>query len=147
MNNFGLIFAGIACGMFLLGCGKERTPDVVSAVAPSLKEIRVGDTSQVGPQYADLPVVVTIGMHQAMRGSKLEGRLIELRTGQVAASANAGPSDTAAPEQKLIFRRATPWTPGRYLVELTLDGRMIGQQDVDVVLRPSQDAPSTSPTL
>lgn len=141
MNKFVGMFGGIACGVLLLGCTKEPVQNPGATALPSLREIRLGENAQVGPQYADQPVVATLGLRPPMRDSKLEGRLIELKTGQVAASANIDLSDSSALEQKLVFRRAAPWMPGRYLIEMTLDGRMIAQQDVDVIVRPATALP------
>lgn len=146
MNRYWTLLAGSSCIIALLsGCGEGDKPAPVGLAASPLKEVRIDQAAQGGPHYTDQPVVMTLSLQSPLRKSALAGRLLELRSGQVAATAGVELSVGSAPQQSLVFSSSTPWGAGRYLIELTLDGRMIAQRDLDIVARSPHDPAAVSP--
>jgi hypothetical protein len=145
MNRFWTVLAGSSGIIALLsGCGEGDKPASVGPVASPLKEVRIDQATQGEPHYTDQPVVATLSLQPPLRKSTLAGRLLELRSGQVAATADVELSERSASQQSLTFRSSAPWGAGRYLIELTLDGRMIAQRDLDIVARSPRDPTGVS---
>jgi hypothetical protein len=133
------------------GCQQNAAPAAaVPAVPFGFKEIRIGATADVGAQVHPQilttgdPVVVTMITKGQPKDVELAARFIALGTGQEV-------------DQKLQLSAATPSpivmrfdpspkrTPGRYLLELKLDGKLAEHRNVDIA--PGSTPPSAaSPT-
>lgn len=138
-----LVGAAASVALVVLAACSEterKAADAPIATAPSLRELSLGDPSQLGPQYADRPVIANVLLERPTPGSRLTGRLLELRSGRTVASASIELGKEPAAEYPLELRASMDWVPGRYLVELDLDGKMIGQRDIDIVERPKNGA-------
>lgn len=133
---------GAAIVVALLGCQRKTEPaatEAGAAVEPvAVSEIRVGASADAPrPQSPDQPIIVHLklkGGAQAMNApTKLEARLIELKSGAAAGFLVKQFSGVVPPETEFSFESAKPWAEGRYAVEIKLDGNLIGQRDIDVI--------------
>lgn len=140
-----LYFFICASGMAaLIGACSDTAGPATSTSAPApLRELRV-DAAEAGPHYADQPIKAALTLRPPLRKGRLDGRMLELRSGAVAATVAMDLDERSPPQQSLLFRPSGAWAPGRYLIELTLDGQMIGQRDVDIVARPEDAAPPSA---
>jgi hypothetical protein len=120
------------------GCQQNAAPSVAAPATPfGFKEIRIGATADVGaqahPQFLTVrdPVIVTMITKGQPKDVALAARFIALGTGQEV-------------DQKLQLSPATPSpivmrfdpspkrTPGRYLLELKLGGKLAEHRNVDI---------------
>lgn len=123
--------------MMVAACGKDvATPAQTGAGAPMIREIHVGSgegggaAQQLGPRSPVLVQVHGAGGDQTQLAA-VEAKLIELKTGAVVGTATGslhGGGDVLA----LKVPHDADLAPGRYLVEIRLDGRLAGSRDVDV---------------
>lgn len=130
----------------LLGLGAcqrqapERNPAEV-AEPLHIVEVRIGamrDGRPV-PQTSDAPILVNVALRGTAQGQVLKARLLDLRDGrQVGLVERAMTRSDQV--QSLRFDNAAGWPPGRYMLEVTLDGKLASQQDVDV-MGPANSAP------
>ncbi|MFQ6310355.1 hypothetical protein [Lysobacter capsici] len=132
---------GAAIVVALLGCQQKTEPATAAGAAAepvAVSEIRVGASADAPrPQSPDQPIVVHLklkGGDRAMNApTKLEARLIELRSGAAAGFLVKQFSGVVPPETEFSFESAKSWAEGRYAVEIKLDGKLIGQRDIDVI--------------
>ncbi|MDV0439770.1 hypothetical protein [Xanthomonas sacchari] len=129
-----------------LGACQRQAPERNSGeVAEPLHvvEVRIGamrDGRPV-PQTSDAPILATVALRGTAQGHVLKARLLDLRDGrQVGLVERAMTRSDQV--QSLRFDNAAGWQPGRYMLEVTLDGKLASQQDVDV-MEPAKGAPRT----
>lgn len=120
-------------------CGKEVPPSVqAKASALVIKEIRVGPAAE-GGSASSQPLTPRTPIAVEVRGSggepsqlaAVEVKLIELKTGAIAGTAN-GKLSGGGSMLALQIPGDSDLAPGRYLVEVELDGLLAGSRDVDV---------------
>jgi len=135
--------------MFLLaGCQQQHSAAPTTAKVEPIKveQMLLGPEAAGGaltPPTTDKPLAVSISTSGTARDAQLLARLIRLSDGQTVAQASkkvtfSGPGVTA-----LEFSAPTGWNAGRHLVEVTIDGRLGAQRDVDFVT-PEQVAPAAA---
>ncbi|MEL4891646.1 hypothetical protein PQU63_04070 [Xanthomonas protegens] len=132
--------------MLSLGACQRQAPEQNPATAAQplhVVEVRIG-TMRDGrpvPQTSDAPIPVNVALRGAAQGQILKARLLDLRNGrQVGLVERAMTRSDQV--QSLRFDNAAGWPPGRYMLEVTLDGKLASQQDVDV-MDPVSSAPRT----
>ncbi|MDR6672915.1 hypothetical protein [Xanthomonas sp. 1678] len=130
------VVAILLAGALSAACQKkEPESKSASTVSPlSVVEVRLG-TAENGmpkPQTADAPILADVKLQGAARGQVLRAKLLDLRDGQQVGVAERS-IDESAHVQSFRFENAQGWKPGRYMLEVTLDGKLASQQDVDVV--------------
>jgi len=86
------------------------------------------------------PIQISIKTRGDAKTAALVAKLISLKDGSVVATVErtlevSGPATT-----QLIFKQDKPLEAGRYLIEITVDGRLVGQRDMDVEPTPEDDA-------
>ena len=140
------------------GCNKNAgnpQSEAVSAAPSPLQASAIvlgpGAQSDTGmnappPQPQDLakPIPVRIDLTGTRKaGARLHAKLIRLDDSRVVAEQTVAlASDSAAPI-RFEFSTQGPWQPGRYLFELTHEGKLLGQRDMDLAAMP-QSAPAPS---
>jgi hypothetical protein len=120
------------------GCQRNAAPAAaVPAVPFGFKEIRIGATADVGaqahPQFLTVrdPVIVTMITKGQPKDVELAARLIALGTAQeVDQKLQLSPA-TSSPIV-MRFDPSPKRTPGRYLLELKLDGKLAEHRNVDI---------------
>lgn len=132
--------------MLSLGACQRQAPEQNQATAAQplrVVEVRIGamrDGRPV-PQTSDAPILANVALRGAAQGEVLKARLLDLRDGrQVGLVEHAMTRSDQI--QSLRFDNAAGWPPGRYMLEVTLDGKLASQQDVDV-MEPVSSAPRT----
>lgn len=137
MDRFGYVVGAVVLAAALCGC----KPDAPSARVAPEPEFRVAEVRVVtgaekagpaGPQSADKPVVVRIRTAGRSNGQTLQARLVELSTGVEMGLLSQGPKPGEAATALSFTPPSGGWTPGRYLLEITLDGKLVSQQDIDI---------------
>lgn len=155
IRTLSLLASSIALCMSLAACEQQSTNQTTTASAtvrtPStpfkIENILIGKAVEVGqtppkPQTPDDPIEVSVASVGTIQGAALMAKLIALKNGEQAAISTQslttdGPTTTA-----IVFKPDPVWEAGRYLVEVTVDGKLAGQRDVDVFEMPSEE---TSP--
>ncbi len=149
----------LAACCIAVGCtqnsGESRSPATASAAPSPLQASAIvlgpgaqGDTGMNAPppQPQDLtkPIPVRIDLTGTRKaGARLHAKLIRLDDSRVVAEQTVAlASDSAAPI-RFEFSTQGPWQPGRYLFELTHEGKLLGQRDMDLAAMP-QSAPAPS---
>jgi len=133
---------GVAVAAILLACvlsvacqKKEPEQKSASPVSPlSVVEVRLGaaENGMLKPQTADAPILASVKLQGAARGQMLRAKLLDLRDGQQVGVDERSITQSAQ-VQSFRFENAQGWKPGRYMLEVTLDGKLASQQDVDVM--------------
>lgn len=133
---------GVVVAAILLMCSlsvacQKKQPEEKSAspVSPlSVVEVRLGtaENGMLKPQTADAPILASIKLQGAARGQVLRAKLLDLRDGQQV-GVDERPIAQSEQVQSFRFENAQGWKPGRYMLEVTLDGKLASQQDVDVM--------------
>lgn len=103
-----------------------------------IQEVKVGaaDAGSVEPKQAlmqNKPIRVEIRSvpSNSPKMARVDVKLIELKTGLVAGTATSqlsGSGESAAVELK----SSNEWLPGRYLIEVRIDGKLSASRDIDV---------------
>lgn len=123
--------------------GASQAPP--SAEAPlSITEVRfigLGDSADGyrNPQYADRPVRVQIRSKGQGKGEVLHAKLIELANGTpvgLREHAWRAHDETAVME---FESESGMLTPGRYLLELTMQGKLVSHHNIDVFPSEQED--------
>lgn len=139
----------MVCWMLLpallsLGACQRHAQEQTSATAAEplhVVEVRIGamrDGRPV-PQTSDAPILASITLRGTAHGQVLKARLLDLRDGRQAGLVERAMTRSDQ-VQSLRFDNAAGWPPGRYMLEVTLDGKLASQQDVDV-MGPANSAP------
>lgn len=128
------------------------TPKPV-VVAPASQPLTVQDV-QIGanpieaqPLTTDKPIQISISIKgSVLKASQLKAKLFNLRQGQVVGEQMRRIGDMSAPS-KIDFNFENPkgWEPGRYLLELTLDGKLLKHQELDVFQPQDETSKPTTP--
>ena len=109
----------------------------------TIDEIRIGPSSDpskmLQQQTSDAPIVVAIKAHGASPGANFQVSLFNLKNGAKAGDLVRHVTTRKPTTTIFRFDNASGWTSGRYLVEVRLDGKLVGQRDVDVpeMVKPS----------
>lgn len=85
-----------------------------------------------GSDRLRFPILVKVETAGATPGVDLAVKLVELSNGEEAAVASHYLKADTTAVTALTLKRSLPWRPGRYLVETTMDGALVGQQDIDL---------------
>lgn len=126
------VFVLLGVVFVLTGCGKQ--PNQAQAPVPGVSEVQLDwqDIKTQGLQYADRPVAMTLDLVGTTQASSVNARMIELATGLDAASYSSRVKPGQKTERILFSPMENGWAPGRYLVEVKLDNRLVVQRDIDV---------------
>lgn len=132
----GLTLVLFLCAATLFGCSKHRADEgsASPAVKPAVLEARLltGDATAPMIQYADKPV--TVAVRATTDGAAITGRLIELGTG-IESATEVTTSSVAKPATLKFTPTGGSWAPGRYLLEISMNGKMALQRDLDIYER------------
>lgn len=148
----------LAACCIAVGCtqnsGESRSPATASAAPSPLQASAIvlgpgaqGDTGMNAPppQPQDLakPIPVRIDLTGTRKANaSLHAKLIRLDDSRVVAEQTVPLASDSAPVRFELSTQGQ-WQPGRYLFELTHDGKLLGQSDMDLAAMPqSASAPS-----
>jgi hypothetical protein len=126
-----------------VACDRADTPHVQPVAASiSLQSLTVG--SNVGSNKASdgvlaqpitvldaLTIEVTLNSAPPADTGPIDARFINLATGQVASTGSGAVTDRRA-TLTLNPKDRREWEPGRYLLEVSLGGSLLGTRDIDV---------------
>lgn len=147
-----LIFVLIAClALALPACQPEtpaETPETSGArqqaESLAITEIIIAgptpDPAAFRPMTPDDPIQVTLRTTGRTEGADLLVKVFALANGTAVGNEAIRLDADSEPEQSIRFERETPWDPGRYLIEVTLDGKLAGHQELDI--HPEAPAPA-----
>ena len=118
------------------GADSAAAPKQAAAAPLQIAAIHVGPGAKdapPAPQTAQQPVRVQIDTRGSSAGAQLQVKLIELKSGRQVGLVErrivaAGPLAT----QLKLDPPSTRWNPGRYLIEISLDGKLAEQRDFDI---------------
>jgi hypothetical protein len=123
----------------------DKNPMVSRSAARPLvvDEIRVGASSggtsaAMRPQTPKDPINVVVKTTGASQGTFLEVNVFDLKNGQVVANETRQLKVSTPTVTDLLLKREAGWSPGRHLVEVKIDGKLVGQRDIDVVDMPAE---------
>lgn len=129
---FLILVAAVACGRV----DKQHAEPVAAPI--SLQSLTVGsDKAQDGVPTQPIAVLdaltieVTLNSALPTDAGPIEARFINLATGQVAATGSGAVTDRRA-TLTLNPKDRREWEPGRYLLEVSLGGSLLGTRDIDV---------------
>lgn len=135
--------AALCLGLALVGCSPSPTgsaPHPASAESGeelSLVEIVARPVDQstnkvMRPAHPNDAIELALKSQGSTRGADLSVKMIALADGSTAGirklRLNAG--NAAAP--KLVFEPGEPWRIGRYLFEVSLNGKLAGSQELEI---------------
>ncbi|MEQ4573444.1 MAG: hypothetical protein ABN502_00630 [Gammaproteobacteria bacterium] len=133
----------------LVGCkpdaskdGKAETVPATQAKALEVTEIQAGvadaaKDATMRPLYPKDDIEVTIRTAGKADGANLSVKLIALANGGVVGVQDVRLGASVASPQRVRFKPAPAWSTGRYLIEVTLDGKLAGHQELEIF--PSED--------
>lgn len=108
----------------------EATPLVV-------EEIRVGQTASTTgvpePLTPKDPILLVVKTSGASKGAELEAKLFDIGNGRQVGLQTAQITAQEPKTTELTFTNDDAWSSGRYMVEVKLDGQLVGQRDFDVI--------------
>lgn len=145
-QTLALVALAIAITIAASGCqpdGQQQTTPVVEATSQAASPLEV-DEINVGPSSGDdgtigqsqtptTPIFVAVKTLGMTQGADLQVKLFDLTNGQQAVIQTKRIKTDTPTTTEIILKRDQAWDPGRYLVEVTLDGKLVGQRDIDVV--------------
>lgn len=151
-GNVVLAGALCACVALLSACdGSAPGPQTAATAAPADKPLALIEIvarpagEQPGtfarPAHPADPIELAIRTEGSTRAAELSAKMIALADGSTVGTQqlrlNAG--NAAAPTLK--FEPNGGWAPGRYLFEVTLDGKLAGSQELEI-FPPDPTAPA-----
>jgi hypothetical protein len=128
------------------GCSPKQPDSKVSSssqAAPiAITQINVGQSAEASqaaysPLTPESPVVVSLVMAGTPKNNKIEGKLFSLSDGKLQGSQALVLEPVAKLPTELVFKSPAKWDVGRYLVEVYLDGKMVGQKELEIVDLPA----------
>lgn len=141
------MFCVLAALLLLLPACQRNAPvqTTKAAAAKSDKPLAVVDiqagksialvTAASPPQTPNLmsdPIIVAIHTEGTTAGADLAVKLFSLDRGVIAGMQTNHLNAASEPVQTFIFKPTPKWTPGRYLVEVTLDKKLAGHREVEI---------------
>lgn len=132
------------------GCERKPTHDEVrvakAAAKPfAVQEIRFGNGGdKPDPQTTKAPIRVTITTTgKAAAGAQLNAKLFNLKQGRAVGEQSRQLKEENA-KVEFVFSNANGFEPGRYLLELMLNGKLLGHRELDVFDSPEAPSPDRS---
>ncbi|MCR6627673.1 MAG: hypothetical protein NVV67_15830 [Pseudoxanthomonas sp.] len=101
-----------------------------------------GRTSNFGPITATDEILISVRPAESTGGSKISVKLINLSNGEIEGEKKVTVQAAESTPAEFSFKKATPWDGGRYLIEVTLDGKLAWHRDLDVIERPPSVVPA-----
>ncbi|UNP28425.1 hypothetical protein [Lysobacter gummosus] len=161
-----LVSAVLICAALATGCGQKAGPASPAAAAPAasapdktlelnLFALDVGTSENsdgtVTPLTQFLPaekIVASLRTRGAANAVPVTAKLIAMSNGEIVGELKKDLTLTGAATTNLEFVRqgAGNWALGRYVVEVTIDGKPVGRQEIEVTqtlpegARPKTDA-------
>jgi|GEM_PF-6354072 hypothetical protein len=122
-----------------VACDRADTPHVQPVAASiSLQSLTVGSNKASDGVLAQpitvldaLTIEVTLNSAPPADTGPIDARFINLATGQVASTGSGAVTDRRA-TLTLNPKDRREWEPGRYLLEVSLGGSLLGTRDIDV---------------
>lgn len=146
MNEARSLLLAISVSLALAGCNQNaeeapRTPAEVPAteqVPTVVEEIIVGngDDSSSTPPAPLTPkddIDVVLRTNVPSKGGNLEVALFDIGNGRQVGVQKERIAPDHAGTSKLTFKSKDGWAPGRYMLEIKIDGKLAGQRDFDVI--------------
>ncbi|WP_024889983.1 hypothetical protein [Luteimonas huabeiensis] len=142
MSAQRLATALLSAGLLVLATAcRPASTDEATSSPQAAEPLRVAEIIAGPPGAAASPrpatptdpveIVLRTAGHAAA-GSALEVKLIALADGQTVGAETVRLEAGGSEEHIVRFEREAPWTPGRYLVEVTLDGNLAGHQELEI---------------
>ncbi|WP_152246882.1 hypothetical protein [Xanthomonas sp. LMG 12462] len=129
---FLILVAAVACDR----AGKPHAQPVAASI--SLQSLTVGSNKAPDGVLAQpitvldaLTIEVTLNSAPPTDAGPIEARFINLATGQVVSTGSGAVTDRRA-TLTLNPKDRREWEPGRYLLEVSLGGSLLGTRDIDV---------------
>lgn len=135
--------AMLCLGLTLVGCGRSPADPVPPAASAATAEefsfvevvarpVGQSPGNATRPAHPDDAIELSLKSQGSTRGADLSVKMIALADGSTAGvrklRLNAG--NAAAP--KLVFEPGEPWRVGRYLFEVSLNGKLAGSQELEI---------------
>lgn len=101
----------------------------------TIAEIIVGpttDASSFQPMTPADPIQIFLRTTGNTEGANLLVEIFALADGSTVGSEAIHLDSASEPEQSIHFERNTPWEPGRYLIEVTLNGKLVGHRELEI---------------
>ncbi|MFO3707566.1 hypothetical protein ACI6Q5_21960 [Xanthomonas codiaei] len=129
----------ISLAALVVACGKEEPKPAQTLDAGAvIQEVKVGaadagsaELKQALTQNKPIKVEIRSVPSSSPKVAKVDVKLIELKTGLVAGTAT---SEILAKGGSAVveLKSANQWPPGRYLIEVRIDGKLSASRDIDV---------------
>lgn len=147
----------LAIAALTTACQGEKGASVAasmseSATALSFSALDVGnavDNDQtVRPTTMFVPtdkIIASVRTKGAAKDLPVAAKLIAMANGQALGELSQKVTTTGAATTNLEFGQATPWPVGRYVVEVAINGKLEGRQEIEVREQLPGDQPKPSP--
>jgi len=145
-------FLHVAAALLVLAIATACTKDNQGAVAPEVAAVNskpvpiVIEEIIVGKAYSALgtpePLTLEDDIHVVLKTNvssktgELEVKLFDIGNGKQVDIRNERITPDNAGATELIFKSNGGWAPGRYMLEIKIDGKLSSQRDFDVIVLP-----------
>lgn len=153
-------FLSVATAMLVLGvatgCKKEDQSPSPSATAASnnkpvpivIEEIIIGKAGTPSgtpePLTTEDDISVVLKTNGSSKTGELEVKLFDIGNGKQVDMRHERITADNAGTTELIFKSNGGWAPGRYMIEIKIDGKLSSQRDFDVIALPASSPPKES---
>jgi len=147
MKQFPILGIVVLSGLLgVSGCKpsppvSERTTAAAQATAPALTffALNVGNSVKEDQSVSPLTMfspkdrlIASVQTKGAAKDVQLAAKLISMTNGQTAGDSNQKIATTGPATTNLEFKNEGAWAVGRYLVEVTINGKLEGRQEIEV---------------
>ncbi len=113
--------------------GSQAVPIVIEEIVVGKADSAPGTPEPLTPED-DIRVVLKT--NASSKTGELEVKLFDIGNGKQVDIRNERITSDNAGATELIFKHNGGWAPGRYMLELKIDGQLAGQRDFDVIALP-----------
>lgn len=136
------------------GCGRSPSEQGFATTAKSLtqnleiveivaRQASSADAVPMRPTFPDDVIEIAIRTQGRTTGADLSVKMIALADGSAVGSRDVRLNATSAAAPRVQFAPSPAWKPGRYLFEVSLDGKLAGTQELEIF--PAEMAQSAQP--
>lgn len=127
--------------LFMTAACQPTTPAHISAEAKQqdkaleIVEVLIGpasDSASLRPITLNDSIYVTVHTTGKSANAKMLVQVFALANGVVVGAKTIKLDTSSNSRQSFRFHNDSPWEPGRYLVEVTLDGKLASQSELEI---------------
>lgn len=132
----GMAITTVACQQEAQKVG-EPARATAEAVPVVVQEVLIG-AGKDDPSGIPKPLTpkddlqLSLKTNASSKSATVEVKLFEIGAGRLVEQRNATIPPNNLQPVTLVFKSETGWNPGRYMFEIKLDGKLIGQRDFDI---------------